>query len=173
MSKSIKFFILFCLSLNLIITTGCGSDDEEETTNCTNFPTTNGTVDIDGESLWLFVAQLSIQAGGSTFGDSYFFQIAGVSSDCNSSKTVNFTLTRPSGESASGTYTIKDFFDAGEDDAYGSFISQTFDSSGQSLKDLISGTVVIVDEGNSKFDISLNAQIAGGGSVNLDFNHQF
>ena len=171
MSKSIKFLVLFCLSVNLIIATGCGKDDEN--TNCTNFPTVSGTVSIDGESLQLSVAQLLVQAGGSSFDDSYLFQIAGVSSDCNSLKSVNFTVTIPSGESAGGTYSIKDFFDAGDDDATGSFVSQTFDPVGQSIRDLVSGTLIIIDEGNSKFDIELDAEIVGGGSISLVFNHQF
>lgn len=164
MKHSIKFFLLFGLTLNLLITTGCGKDDEP---TCTNFPTLGGTMEINGDNVQVSAFQSISSAGGATFGDSYSFQVAGVSDDCNTLTSFIFSYSVPSGTSPGGTFQIKEFFDAGDNDATGSVLTQTVDPIVQSSVDMISGTLTVNDKGDNTFDLDISATLLGGDSITM------
>lgn len=146
------------------MSTGCGDDEPE---SCTNFPTLSGTMEINGDEVQVSVFQSIASAGGATFGDSYLFQVAGVSDDCNTLTSFNVNFSVPSGTSASGTYDIKEFFDADDDDATGSFITQTIDPITQSAVDMISGTLIVNDKGDNQYDLDVSATLLGGMMVTM------
>ena len=164
MKYSMKILLLFCLSLNLLMTSGCGKDEEE---NCSNFPLLSGTMEINGDEVRVSAFQSITSAGGVDFGDSYSFQVAGVSDDCNTLTTFSVNFIRPSGISASGTYDIKEFIDAGDDDASGSVLVQTVDPISQSFADMISGTLTVSDKGDNQFDLDLSATLIGGSMITM------
>ena len=159
-----KILLLFCLSLNLLISSGCGKDEEE---NCSNFPLLTGTMEINGDDVRVSAFQSITSAGGANFGDSYSFQIAGISDDCNTLTSFILNFSRPSGTSASGTYDIKEFFDAGDDDAVGSLLMQTVDPITQSSVDMSSGTLTVNDKGDNQFDLDLSATLIGGSMITM------
>lgn len=164
----IKATFIVILSMLLI---SCGGDDEP--TTCDSFPTLSGEINIDGEKLGLSVAQRLVQSAGGSFGDQYVFQLAGVSSDCNTQKSISLNMSVPTGESVGGTYAIKSFFDAGDNDATGSFTTQSLNPISQSLLDLTGGSVTIVDNGGNSYEIDLDATVAGGGNVTMSLEHTF
>ena len=166
------FSMMLFLGASLIFVS-CGSDDEASSADCTIFVTLDGDVEINGDELQLSIAQSIVSAGGGGFGDMYLFQIGGVSNDCNELLSVNFTLMVPTGMSPTGTYDIRSFFDADDDDATGSFGRQSLDPVSQSSVDMNSGSVSITENGANNFTIDLNAGTATGEDVSLNITHQF
>lgn len=164
---SLLFVLLF--GLLAISTTGCGGDDDDDA-GCEAFPSLGGEITVDGESLDLTVAQRLVT---NAFDDTYLFQLTGVSDDCNSTKSVNFTIMVATGASLTGTYDITDFFNAGTGSAYGSFSETTVTPLSQSLTDFSSGTLSVTDNGDRSYDFDLQADLVGGGSVSMSLSHQF
>ncbi len=170
-----KFFlpiVFFCGLLLVSITfTSCG-DDEETNVECNSFPSLGGSINLNGESLPLTVAQRLVSTG-TVSRDSYTFQIGGVSADCNSQQSVNLALEVPAESSLTGTYNIRSFLEAGPDEVTGSFLTQSINPISQSLVDFDSGRLVIVDNGDASYEIEVEGSLVGGGDVTLSVEHQF
>ena len=169
MKSTINFLAIVLLISSSIMLFGCG--DDEKDTSCANFPTLNGEVEINGEVLQLSAFQSLSSAGGSNFGDSYSFQVGGITSDCNTLKTFSVNVIVPSGTSVTGSYDIKTFFEADEGDASGSFTSQTLDPIIQSAVDMNSGTLTVNDKGDSQFDLDITATLLDGSMVSLSIEN--
>lgn len=164
MKDSFKFLMLLFLSLNILIISGCGKDEEP---SCTNFPLLSGSMDINGENVSVSAFQVISSAGGTGFGDSYSFQVAGISNDCNTQTSFNLNYVVPSGSSASGTFEIKEFFNADDDDASGVVITQTVDPITQSSMDMVAGTLTVNDKGDNQYDLDVTATLVGGAMVTM------
>ncbi len=163
---------LFTLLLfsGLIAFTSCG-DDEEAMQGCEGFPSLEGEVVVNGETVPLTIAQLLVS---SAFGDTnYQFQIGGITGDCEVLRSVNFTLMIPEGDSVSGTYDFEPFFYAYDGDTFGSIGVQNISTLSQSSLEINSGTLEIVDNGSNNFTIDLTATPASGDAVSMSLTHQF
>jgi len=170
--KTLKLFPYLFLFSALLFMSSCGDEDPVEET-CDAVSTIDGSVKINGENHGLTVAQLLVSAGGATFGDTYQFLISAVNGDCTEVRSVNFSLSLDSGTDLNGSYDIKDFFSAGDEDAYGSFSVQILDPISQSAEDLVSGSVSFVKNGNKAYEIDLEATTVTGEDVSLEMNHEF
>ena len=163
---------LLILSMTLICFTSCGDDEDEGSSDCAGLLESGGDMNIDGETLNLSIAQLLITSG--LDGDIYLFQVGGISSDCNNVKTLSFSIEIPTDTELGGTYEIKDFFDAGLNDASGvNFIDQTISPLSQSLVEVKTGTIEITKHADREFSIDMAGDFVGGGSVSIDFRRAF
>ena len=166
-----KLLSLLLLASTLCFMASCG-DDEEESSDCAGLLSTGGTIDIDGETLNLNLAQLLISSGFD--GDIYSFQIGGLSSDCNNIKSLSFSIEITTDSDLNGSYTIKDFFDAGLNDAYGVTIAdQTVTPLSQSLTEIKSGTLEITKHAARDYTIDMSGSLVGGGTVEVSFRNKF
>lgn len=143
----------------------CGCKKEETADACATF-TTIGTATVDGSDENLVAAQLLVSQG------SYAFQLAAITDDCLSQKSINITIEKATG-SIAGTYAIKDFFDVNNNEASGSYISQKFNPVSQSLEELTSGTVIITEHGTKDYTIDISAKTALTPSVKFKARHKF
>jgi len=164
--------LLFVLC-SFCLVTSCGGDEDPEPVGCPGVTTLDGGVKINGENRGLTVAQLLVTAGGAVFGDSYLFQIAGISSDCNEISSVSLNLSVDSGTSIDGTREIKTFFDANDGDVTGSFTSQIVEPLSQNLQDLVSGTVTFTSGADNTYTIDLSATTVTGDDIDLEITHTF
>ncbi len=166
----LSFALILC---SFFIMTSCGDGDDKDPVACTGITTLDGTVKINGDTHTLTIAQLLVNAGGAVFGDTYAFQIAGVNSDCTEVLSVFLTFTVPSGATLGGTYDIKDFFSASDDDATGSFITQILDPISQSSEDLTGGDVKVTKGQGNEYTLDMNATTVTGNVIGLEFTHTF
>ena len=164
-----KNYSLFsCILLSVLIlgfSSSCSKDEENKA--CANFPVLGGEITVNGS-----VQKLSIAQFGAT-GDTYIFQLASVSSDCNKQNILSFNIDLPTGAKLGGTYQIKDDFNAGENIATGTFSTQQLSPVTQSFFVFESGTVKITELGVKKYTIDVNATDSVGGKVTLLLTHQF
>lgn len=167
--KVIKFGMCIVMVL-LIGLTSCG-DDEKEKNGCTGIPTIEGTAEFNGETGDLSIAQLLISSNFNQ--DDYLFQVTSISDDCSNTKTMTFYVGIPENTTIGGTYEIKDFFDAGVNDAHGSYTVQNLVNLSQSLLEMESGSVHIVKEGTSKYSIDVDAILIGGEQVSMKVTTEF
>ncbi|MBK8885277.1 MAG: hypothetical protein IPN46_01525 [Saprospiraceae bacterium] len=98
-----KNYSLFsCILLSVLIlgfSSSCSKDEENKA--CANFPVLGGEITVNGS-----VQKLSIAQFGAT-GDTYIFQLASVSSDCNKQNIVSLLINVVPGSKLGGTYQIK------------------------------------------------------------------
>ncbi|MBK7807658.1 MAG: hypothetical protein IPJ51_15395 [Saprospiraceae bacterium] len=166
--KNYSFFsILLLVTLVLGFTTGCSKDDDQTDKNCTNFSVLDGEITINGTKQKLSIAQFIASS------NIYSFQLASVSDDCNEQKLLSITIETATGTKLGGTYQIKDFFDAGINQAYGDIVTQKISPVTQSAVELESGSVKITDLGTKKYTIDVNATDITGGKTTLLLTHQF
>jgi hypothetical protein len=152
------------LAILLLTFTSCKKEDETPD-GCAGF-TSLGTATVNGSDENLVVAQF-LASGGM-----YTFQLASISSDCSAQKSINVTIDKPTGTIA-GTYPISEFFDADQNEAYGSFITQKFNPISQTLEDLVSGTVVITEHATKEYTIDITAKTSVTPSVKFKARHKF
>ena len=163
---SLPFVLVFFLPVAIVIS--CKKNDE--TDPCADFEKLGTKILVDGISQELSIAQLVIS---SAFGTTYSMQIAAITSDCNEYFVLSISVEEGDNQKLNGTYQIKDFFDAGENDAYGSFTKQKVSPTSQSTTDLNSGTLKVIDLTNKKYNIDLSAKLVGGGTVTFKGDVQF
>ena len=164
-----KNYSLFsCILLSVLIlgfSSSCSKDEENKA--CANFPVLGGEITVNGS-----VQKLSIAQFGAT-GDTYIFQLASVSSDCNKQNILSFNIDLPTGSKLGGTYQIKSSLGTNVNIATGSFTTQQVSPISQSSFELVSGTVKITELGVKKYTIDVNATDSVGGKVTLLLTHQF
>ena len=165
-------FILFLL-LGLSVISGCKKDDDKETTTeCDSFTTIDGKVTVNGVENQLSIAQLLVNAD-EDFGDTYTFQIAGISSDCNELSSVFLNVTIASGNKLNGTYPIRDFFSADTGEAYGDYTKQKISPLSQSAENLVSGTFKVTQNGTKDYTLVIDAKTATGENIKMNLSHKF
>jgi len=179
MKKISVFQISFAKLCSLLLFAGvlsfssCGNDDDAAPEGCPGVGVgIEGSIEINGDNLSLAIAQLLISGGGGSE-DVYIFQIGGVSTDCSELKSINLTVSVPSGEPLNGDYNLTDFFDASVNEGYGSSITQNLTASTQSSVDIESGTANIVRNGDNNYSLDISAMLIGGSSVDVKVSHQF
>ena len=164
-----KNYSLFsCILLSVLIlgfSSSCSKDEENKA--CANFPVLGGEITVNGS-----VQKLSIAQFGAT-GDTYIFQLASVSSDCNKQNIVSLLINVVPGSKLGGTYQIKSSLGTNVNIATGSFTTQQVSPISQSSFELVSGTVKITELGVKKYTIDVNATDSVGGKVTLLLTHQF
>lgn len=172
-TKQLFPYVLCCFFLVSIGLTSCGDDEEMLPIECISFPSIEGTIDINGETLALSIAQRNVIATGEIDGDQYIFSLGGVSADCITQSRISLMLSVPSGNSLTGTYTIQPFLEADEDEVTGSFVTQSIEPIMLSTVDLRDGTLRIVDNGDASYVIDVDANLVGGGEISMSLEHQF
>ncbi len=145
----------------------CSKDDEDTSKACTNFPVLSGEMTVNGAKQRLSIAQFIVTS------NTYLFQLASVSDDCNEQKIISFTVSLEDGGKLGGTYPIKDFFSLDENIAYGDIITQKLSPVSQSSVELASGSVKITEVGTKKYTIDVDATDVLGGKTTLNITHQF
>jgi hypothetical protein len=157
------FGILLLVSF---VFSSCEKEVEEKTPDACATITTIGTAIVERGEENLVIAQLAIYSG------LYAFQLSSVSSDCLFKKTISLSINKSTG-SIGGTYEIKDFFNADENDAYGSYVSQDLSTRSEILQDLVSGTVTITEHGPKDYTVEIIAVTAVSGSLTFKVRHKF
>lgn len=143
----------------------CGKDDNKKE-SCTAFPSLGGTISINGADQDLSIAQYLAAS------NSYGFQLAGVSPDCLGQTIVSLNTFLSPGATLGGTYAIKpDFPDDNEFSA--TITKQRISPVSQSLEELVSGSVTIVNNGANDFNINLTGKTVGGEDVKVSVRHKF
>ena len=166
--KNYSFYsILLSVTLVLGFAQSCSKDGDKTDNDCTNFSVLDGEITINGTKQKLSVAQF---IGSSNI---YSFQLASVSTDCNEQKFISITIETVAGAKLGGTYQIKDFFEAGTNEAFGDIVTQKITPVSQSSVELESGSVKITDLGTKKYTIDVNANDILGGKTTLLLTHQF
>lgn len=163
--------VLFML-LGLSVISGCKKDDDKVTNECDSFTTIDGKITVNGVENQLSIAQLLVSAD-EDFGDTYSFQIAGVSSDCNELTSVFITATVASGSKLNGTYPIREFFSADQGEAYGSYTKQKISPLSQSAEDLVSGTFKVTENGTKDYTLVIDVKSVTGESIKMNLSHKF
>jgi hypothetical protein len=165
-----KIFTLLLFS-GVLVFTSCKDDEPEMTTACENLAI-DGAVMLNGADATLSIAQVLVNTG---FDNEkiYQFQIGAAEGACTELKTVNFTVMVFGNDTLDGTYTFKTFFDADDDDAFGSILTQNLESLSQSQSDIMSGTVRITTNSQSNYTLDINAVPTEGAEVNMEITHQF
>jgi len=150
---------LTALLIAVLFMSACSKDDTP--TPCTTL-TTSATVNED-DSYTLQVAQLLITDGFEE--TNYVFQLAAVDSDCDGATILNLSI-EVSGN-IGGTYPVVDFFDAGLEEASGTFGTGTISGLNQSFTDIQSGSVEIIDNGNNNFSINFQGTLVNNDEVSF------
>jgi len=163
------YTLFFC---SCFVFTGCGGDEDPEPEPC-GVLTIDGTAKINGANHDLTIAQLNVSEGGAVFGDTYQFIIAGINSACTEQSSIAIQLTIPSGAQLSGPYTITDFFNVADGQAYGSFTIQVVDPVSQMIDEFESGIVRFTPGPGNQYEIDLNALTVGGETIGLEVTHSF
>lgn len=163
---------IFFLLLGLSVLSGCKKDDDKENTECDSFASIDGKVTVNGVENQLSIAQLLVSAD-EDFGDSYSFQIAGFSNDCNELTSVYLNVLIASGSKLNGTYPIRDFFSADKGEAYGSYTKQKISPLSQSSEDLVSGTFKVTENGTKDYTLVIDVKSATGENIKMNLSHKF
>jgi len=165
-----NFFSLLLLCALISSFTSCGGEDPE--TGCADALNNGGTLEIDGETLSLSVAQLLITSGFD--GDNYLFQVGGLSSECNELKTLSFSAEITTNSDFDGSYEIVDFFDAGLNDVTSVNTTVSNVTSGQqSLTQINSGTMTVKKLADKEYEVDMTGNKVGGGTVAVSFRSEF
>jgi len=170
MKNLLNLFLIFGL---MAICIGCGGDeDEPDPSGCAGVLNNGGELVIDGETLNLSVAQLIISSG--LEGDSYLFQVGGLSNDCNELRSLNFNVEIPTNSDFDGTYAIVDFFGADLNDVTGvSIINLNVANQQQSIIEVNSGTMTVSKLADREYEVNMTGTLVGGGSIAASFNSEF
>ncbi len=166
-----NLFNLCTLTLLLftsVLVSSCSSDDDSSQSSECSQLSTQATVNGD-DSFTLASAQRMINSGFE--GTINMFQISAVSSDCNNVVILQI-IVEVSGEIA-GTYNVVDFFDANLNDAYGSMAFQDLANNSQSLVEIASGTLVIIDNGGNSLTIDFEGVLEDGSPSSFKTTHSF
>ena len=146
---------MLLFSLTVLLTVGCGGDEDNKPSDCSGVLSDGGQIEVDGEEFDLNISQLLISQG--LDGDVYSFQVSGISNDCNEIKGVSFIVEIPTGSELDGSYTIKDFFDAELNDVYGvTYTAQVIDILSQTSVSVVSGTINFTRHSARDYTIDLN-----------------
>ena len=140
---------------------------------CSTFPTSSKTVLFNGTSAPISIAQLLVQGGGGGFDDSFNLQIAVITENCNKLTTFNLSFNVPPNSKLNGTFDIKDFFDAGTGDCFGSILEQNVSPISQNLFTLSSGKVIVIDKGNKLYNLNVTTVPLGQSTFTLSGDVQF
>lgn len=161
---------LFLLCVIISAFTSCGKDDKGST--CEGLLNNGGTMEVDGVSLNLTVAQLLISSGFE--GDNYQFQVGGLTSDCSDLKTLGFFVELPKNSDFDGTYDIVDFFGSSLNDVTGVNVTSSNLSAGQqSLVEVGSGTMVVQKLADKEYQVVMTGNLVGGGTTEIEFKSKF
>lgn len=174
--KNLLSFKTFCAILMISFISfamvSCKKDEADDpvvnTDDCANFDIIKGSlIKFNGVDQNLSIATLQ------AFSDTYTFQLAGASKDCLELNTVSITINLSSGQKLGGTYPIKSFFDADENESSGIFTKQKISPVSVSQEELVSGTVKIVNNGVNDFNIDLTGKTIGGEEIKVSVRHKF
>lgn len=154
---------MLLLVASTTVSTGCKKKNDSK--GCEGFTAVSGSVEVNGEEMLLVVAQSIINAFGGE--DTYLMQFMAIQDDCNTTHSVSYNISIPSGSSLNGVYPFKDFFNAGSGDAVGDYVLQVLEPTSQSSKSIIGGSLTVNNKGGGNYEFEINGNLVGGGTIHM------